>query len=144
MMGISLFYLCTSVDFLQNGKRTVSLLLLASLASIFKPEESVAVIILSRSRSVPFIIPPTLRGQDWISLTNEEQVQEDSDPAMIPQSGTRSSFHSLGSGIAKTGLCKGTLLKGNFILMKYVYWGHTKQYYAIQALNTYVYIFLYI
>ncbi|NXF92542.1 SYT15 protein, partial [Eubucco bourcierii] len=48
-----------------------------------------------RSRSVPFIIPPTLHGQDWINLTNEEQVQERSDPYMIPQSGPRSSFHSL-------------------------------------------------
>ncbi|XP_017937083.1 synaptotagmin-15 isoform X1 [Manacus vitellinus] len=49
----------------------------------------------TRSRSVPFIIPPTLHGRDWINLTNEEQVQEDSDPYMIPQSGPRSSFHSL-------------------------------------------------
>ncbi|NXC33820.1 SYT15 protein, partial [Campylorhamphus procurvoides] len=49
----------------------------------------------TRSRSVPFIIPPKLHGRDWINLTNEEQVQEDSDPHMIPQSGPRSSFHSL-------------------------------------------------
>ncbi|XP_050196168.1 synaptotagmin-15 isoform X3 [Myiozetetes cayanensis] len=49
----------------------------------------------TRSRSVPFIIPPTLHGRDWTNLTNEEQVQEDSDPYMIPQSGPRSSFHSL-------------------------------------------------
>ncbi|NXS47438.1 SYT15 protein, partial [Balaeniceps rex] len=49
----------------------------------------------SRSRSVPFIVPPTLHGRDWINLTNEEQVQEDSDPYMIPQAGPRSSFHSL-------------------------------------------------
>ncbi|NWW43472.1 SYT15 protein, partial [Pedionomus torquatus] len=49
----------------------------------------------SRSRSVPFIIPPTLHGRDWIHLTNEEHVQEESDPYMIPQSGPRSSFHSL-------------------------------------------------
>ncbi|XP_029887058.1 synaptotagmin-15-like isoform X2 [Aquila chrysaetos chrysaetos] len=48
-----------------------------------------------RSRSVPFIIPPTLHGRDWINLTNEEHVQEGSDPYMIPQSGPRSSFHSL-------------------------------------------------
>ncbi|XP_027554445.1 synaptotagmin-15-like isoform X1 [Neopelma chrysocephalum] len=51
----------------------------------------------TRSRSVPFIIPPTLHGRDWINLTNEEQVQEDSDPYMIPQTGPRSSFHSLGA-----------------------------------------------
>ncbi|NWX96117.1 SYT15 protein, partial [Nothoprocta ornata] len=49
----------------------------------------------SRSRSVPFIIPPTLHGRDWINLMNEEQVQQDSEPYMIPQSGPRSSFHSL-------------------------------------------------
>ncbi|XP_069652222.1 synaptotagmin-15 isoform X2 [Haliaeetus albicilla] len=49
----------------------------------------------TRSRSVPFIIPPTLHGRDWINLTNEEHVQEGSDPYMIPQSGPRSSFHSL-------------------------------------------------
>ncbi|NXC14079.1 SYT15 protein, partial [Corythaeola cristata] len=49
----------------------------------------------SRSRSVPFIIPPTLHGRDWINLTNEEQVQEESDPYMIPSAGPRSSFHSL-------------------------------------------------
>ncbi|KFP90419.1 Synaptotagmin-15, partial [Apaloderma vittatum] len=49
---------------------------------------------LSRSRSVPFIIPPTLHGRDWINLINEEHVQEDSDPYMVPQPGPRSSFHS--------------------------------------------------
>ncbi|XP_067155918.1 synaptotagmin-15 [Apteryx mantelli] len=49
----------------------------------------------TRSRSVPFIIPPTLHGRDWINLMNEEQIQEESDPYMIPQSGPRSSFHSL-------------------------------------------------
>ncbi|KAM9611426.1 synaptotagmin-15-like isoform 2-T2 [Morphnus guianensis] len=49
----------------------------------------------TRSRSVPFIIPPTLHGRDWINLMNEEHVQEGSDPYMIPQSGPRSSFHSL-------------------------------------------------
>ncbi|NXA56206.1 SYT15 protein, partial [Nothocercus julius] len=49
----------------------------------------------SRSRSVPFIIPPTLHGRDWINLMNEEQVQQDSDLYVIPQSGPRSSFHSL-------------------------------------------------
>uniref|UniRef100_A0A8C7A0Z0 C2 domain-containing protein n=1 Tax=Nothoprocta perdicaria TaxID=30464 RepID=A0A8C7A0Z0_NOTPE len=47
------------------------------------------------SRSVPFIIPPTLHGRDWIKLMNEEQVQQDSEPYVIPQSGPRSSFHSL-------------------------------------------------
>ncbi|NXP49664.1 SYT15 protein, partial [Heliornis fulica] len=49
----------------------------------------------TRSRSVPFIIPPTLHGRDWSNLTNEEYIQEHSDPYMIPQSGPRSSFHSL-------------------------------------------------
>ncbi|NWR71164.1 SYT15 protein, partial [Centropus unirufus] len=49
----------------------------------------------SRSGSIPFIIPPKLRGRDWINLTSEERVQEESDPCTIPQSGPRSSFHSL-------------------------------------------------
>ncbi|XP_026655331.2 synaptotagmin-15 isoform X1 [Zonotrichia albicollis] len=66
-----------------------------SLTSSFKPEESTGAVVLSRPRSVPFIIPPTLHGRDWIHLTNEEQVQEDRDPFMTPQSGPRSSFHSL-------------------------------------------------
>ncbi|XP_074780458.1 synaptotagmin-15-like isoform X2 [Athene noctua] len=49
----------------------------------------------SRSRSIPFIIPPTLHGRDWINLTKEGHVQEGSDPCGIPQPGPRSSFHSL-------------------------------------------------
>ncbi|KAM6265898.1 LOW QUALITY PROTEIN: synaptotagmin-15-like [Porphyrio hochstetteri] len=49
----------------------------------------------TRSRSVPFIIPPTLHGQDWSNLTNEEYVQKDSVPYVILQPGLRSSFHSL-------------------------------------------------
>ncbi|NXT79358.1 SYT15 protein, partial [Zapornia atra] len=49
----------------------------------------------TRSRSVPFIIPPTLHGQDWSNLTNKEYVQEESDPYVILQPGPRSSFHSL-------------------------------------------------
>ncbi|XP_009999451.1 PREDICTED: synaptotagmin-15 [Chaetura pelagica] len=49
----------------------------------------------TRSRSIPFIIPPTLQERDWINLTNEEHIQDDRDPYMIPQSGPRSSFHSL-------------------------------------------------
>lgn len=101
MTSIYLFYLHISIEFLQNYEiRTVNLLLLPSLLSIFKPEESVAVV-LSRSRSVPFIIPPTLHGRDWINLTNEEHIQEGSDPYMIPQSGPRSSFHSLGMALQK-------------------------------------------
>ncbi|XP_057277590.1 synaptotagmin-15-like isoform X1 [Pezoporus wallicus] len=63
--------------------------------SLVSKQKSVAVVVLSRSRSVPFIIPPTLHERDWINLMNEEHVQEDSDPYMIPQSGPRSSFHSL-------------------------------------------------
>eukprot|EP00076_Gallus_gallus_P048477 XP_421499.4 synaptotagmin-15 isoform X1 [Gallus gallus] len=49
----------------------------------------------TRSKSIPFIIPPTLHGRDWINLTNEEQIQEDNNSCMTPQSGPRSSFHSL-------------------------------------------------
>ncbi|XP_067409033.1 synaptotagmin-15 [Emydura macquarii macquarii] len=48
-----------------------------------------------RTRSVPFIIPPKFRGRDWINLTNGEQVQEDNEPYVTPESGPRSSFHSL-------------------------------------------------
>lgn len=108
---IYLFYLCISIEFLQNCERTENLLLLPSLVSIFKPEESVAVV-LSRSRSIPFIIPPTLHGRDWINLTNEEQVQEDSDPYMIPQSVPRSSFHSLGMPLQNRDSFYGYCLKG--------------------------------
>ncbi|XP_037255139.1 synaptotagmin-15-like isoform X1 [Falco rusticolus] len=49
----------------------------------------------TRSRSIPFIIPPTLDGRDWINLTSEEHVQDDGDPRLTPQPGPRSSFHSL-------------------------------------------------
>ncbi|XP_019411262.1 PREDICTED: synaptotagmin-15-like isoform X1 [Crocodylus porosus] len=49
----------------------------------------------TRTRSVPFIIPPKIHAQDWINLTNEEQIQEDNELYMTPQPGSRSSFHSL-------------------------------------------------
>ncbi|XP_030426875.1 synaptotagmin-15-like isoform X1 [Gopherus evgoodei] len=48
-----------------------------------------------RTRSVPFIIPPKFHGRDWFNLTNGEQVQDDSDPYVTPESGPRCSFHSL-------------------------------------------------
>ncbi|NXY89481.1 SYT15 protein, partial [Alcedo cyanopectus] len=51
----------------------------------------------SRSRSVPFILPPRLQRQDWVDLLHEEHVQEHSDPSRIP---TRSSFHSLAGAYA--------------------------------------------
>ncbi|XP_025066764.1 synaptotagmin-15 isoform X3 [Alligator sinensis] len=49
----------------------------------------------TRTRSVPFIIPPKIHARDWINLTNEEPIQEDNELCMTPQSGSRSSFHSL-------------------------------------------------
>ncbi|XP_015273029.1 PREDICTED: synaptotagmin-15-like [Gekko japonicus] len=49
----------------------------------------------SRMRSVPFIVPPKFHKQAWIDMTNGEQIQDDSDPYVTPDSGPRSSFHSL-------------------------------------------------
>uniref|UniRef100_A0A8C0BWM3 C2 domain-containing protein n=1 Tax=Buteo japonicus TaxID=224669 RepID=A0A8C0BWM3_9AVES len=80
-------------------KKFCCILSYENLVSIFKPEESVAVV-LSRSRSVPFIIPPTLHGRDWINLTNEEHVQEGSDPYMIPH--TCFLFHEAGAYVVGT------------------------------------------
>uniref|UniRef100_A0A8C4YE85 C2 domain-containing protein n=1 Tax=Gopherus evgoodei TaxID=1825980 RepID=A0A8C4YE85_9SAUR len=65
-----------------------------SLVFLDKLEE-LFVVILSRTRSVPFIIPPKFHGRDWFNLTNGEQVQDDSDPYVTPESGPRCSFHSL-------------------------------------------------
>lgn len=97
-----------SVEFSHCDIRTiVNLLLLPSLVSTLESEESIGAVVLSRSRSVPFIIPPTLHGRDWMHLTNEEQVQEDRDPYLTPQSGPRSSFHSLGMALQKWDYFKG-------------------------------------
>ncbi|XP_074856208.1 synaptotagmin-15-like [Carettochelys insculpta] len=61
---------------------------LAQPSSIIQPKST-------RTRSVPFIIPPKFHGRDWINLTNGELVQEESDPYVTPESRPRCSFHSL-------------------------------------------------
>ncbi|NXS03010.1 SYT15 protein, partial [Oxylabes madagascariensis] len=85
------FYLLFSYEKLINPVKTTN------ANAIFQDQANSEIQLksTSRSRSVPFIIPPTLHGRDWIHLTNEEQVQADRDPCMTPQSGPRSSFHSL-------------------------------------------------
>ncbi|XP_053161079.1 synaptotagmin-15 [Hemicordylus capensis] len=47
------------------------------------------------TRSVPFIVPPKFHRQAWTDMTNGEHIQEDSDLYVTPDSGPRSSFHSL-------------------------------------------------
>lgn len=54
------------------------------------------VVVSGRMRSVPFIVPPKFHKQAWIDMTNGEQIQDDSDLYVTPDSGPRSSFHSLG------------------------------------------------
>ncbi|XP_054839307.1 synaptotagmin-15-like isoform X3 [Eublepharis macularius] len=49
----------------------------------------------SRTRSVPFIIPPKFHKEALTDMTNGEQIQDDSDLYVTPNSGPRSSFHSL-------------------------------------------------
>nr|XP_008112666.1 PREDICTED: synaptotagmin-15 isoform X1 [Anolis carolinensis] len=49
----------------------------------------------ARTRSVPFIVPPKFNRQAWTEMINGEHVQEDSDLYITPDSGPRSSFHSL-------------------------------------------------
>ncbi|XP_053244238.1 synaptotagmin-15 isoform X1 [Podarcis raffonei] len=50
---------------------------------------------VARTKSVPFIVPPKFHRQAWIDMINGEQIQEDSDLYVTPDSGPRSSFHSL-------------------------------------------------
>ncbi|KAM6443706.1 synaptotagmin-15-like [Liasis olivaceus] len=49
----------------------------------------------ARAKSVPFIVPPKFHRQAWTDMTNGEQVQEENDLYVTPDSGPRSSFHSL-------------------------------------------------
>ncbi|XP_062989364.1 synaptotagmin-15-like [Elgaria multicarinata webbii] len=49
----------------------------------------------ARTRSVPFIVPPKFHRQAWADMINGEQIQEESDLYVTPDSGPRSSFHSL-------------------------------------------------
>ncbi|XP_029465291.1 synaptotagmin-15-like isoform X2 [Rhinatrema bivittatum] len=51
----------------------------------------------SRTKSVPFIVPPKFHGRDWVDVKNGERIQEDCEPYIAPESLPRSSFHSLGS-----------------------------------------------
>ncbi|XP_048362235.1 synaptotagmin-15 [Sphaerodactylus townsendi] len=48
-----------------------------------------------RTRSVPFIVPPKFHKQAWIDMTSGEHIQDESDAYVTPDSGPRSSFHSL-------------------------------------------------
>ncbi|XP_067322424.1 synaptotagmin-15 [Anolis sagrei] len=49
----------------------------------------------ARTKSVPFIVPPKFNRQAWTEMINGEHIQEDSDLYITPDSGPRSSFHSL-------------------------------------------------
>ncbi|XP_021140074.2 synaptotagmin-15 isoform X3 [Columba livia] len=97
LIGIAGYLLWRKFCHLLSYEKLISPVQMTNTNGIFQDQSASEIQLksTSRSRSVPFIIPPTLRGQDWIKLTNEEQVQEDSDPSMIAQSGPRSSFHSL-------------------------------------------------
>ncbi|XP_077206695.1 synaptotagmin-15-like [Paroedura picta] len=64
----------------------------------------------SRTRTVPFIVPPKFHKQAWIDMTNGEQIQEDSDLYVTPDSGPRSSFHSL-AGAYQVGVINPELYK---------------------------------
>ncbi|XP_065699143.1 synaptotagmin-15 isoform X1 [Patagioenas fasciata] len=97
LIGITGYLLWKKFCHLLSYEKLTSPVQMTNTNGIFQDQSASEIQLksTSRSRSVPFIIPPTLHGQDWINLTNEEQVQEDSDPSMMPQSGPRSSFHSL-------------------------------------------------
>ncbi|ETE69023.1 Synaptotagmin-15 [Ophiophagus hannah] len=49
----------------------------------------------ARAKSVPFIVPPKFHRQGWTDMVNGEQIQEESELYVTPDSGPRSSFHSL-------------------------------------------------
>ncbi|XP_062436400.1 synaptotagmin-15-like isoform X2 [Rhea pennata] len=96
LIGITAYLLWKKFCLLSSYEELASPVTTAPAKAILQDQSSSEIQPKStRSRSVPFIIPPTLHRRDWINLMNEEQVQEDSDPDMIPQSGPRSSFHSL-------------------------------------------------
>ncbi|XP_014795825.1 PREDICTED: synaptotagmin-15 isoform X1 [Calidris pugnax] len=96
LIGITAYLLWKKFCHLPSYEKLTSPVKTTNANAIFQDRSTSEIQLKStRSRSVPFIVPPTLHGRDWINLTNEEQVQEDSDPYMIPQSGPRSSFHSL-------------------------------------------------
>ncbi|NXE72967.1 SYT15 protein, partial [Cochlearius cochlearius] len=96
LIGITLYLLWKKLCRLLSYEKLTSPVKTTNANAVFQDQSTSEVQPNSTSsRSVPFIIPPTLHGRDWINLTNEEQVQEDSDPYTIPQPGPRSSFHSL-------------------------------------------------
>ncbi|KAM6416070.1 synaptotagmin-15-like [Rhynochetos jubatus] len=96
LMGVTAYLLWKKFCCLLSYEKFTSPVKTTTVNAIFQDQTTSEIQLKStRSRSVPFIIPPTLHGRDWINLTNEEHIQEDSDPHMIPQSGPRSSFHSL-------------------------------------------------
>ncbi|XP_014733435.1 PREDICTED: synaptotagmin-15 [Sturnus vulgaris] len=95
LLGITTYLLWKRIFRLFSYEKLINPVKTTNANAIFQDQANSETQLKStRSRSVPFIIPPTLRGRDWIHLTNE-QVQEDRDPYMTPQSGPRSSFHSL-------------------------------------------------
>ncbi|XP_057885307.1 synaptotagmin-15 [Melospiza georgiana] len=96
LLGITAYLLWKKCCRLFSYEKLINPVKTTNANAIFQDQANTEIHLKStRSRSVPFIIPPTLHGRDWIHLTNEEQVQEDRDPFMTPQSGPRSSFHSL-------------------------------------------------
>ncbi|XP_063020329.1 synaptotagmin-15 [Melospiza melodia melodia] len=96
LLGITAYLLWKKCCRLFSYEKLINPVKTTNANAIFQDQANSEIHLKStRSRSVPFIIPPTLHGRDWIHLTNEEQVQEDRDPFMTPQSGPRSSFHSL-------------------------------------------------
>ncbi|XP_072727186.1 synaptotagmin-15-like isoform X3 [Ciconia boyciana] len=96
VIGITAYLLWKKFCRLLSYEKLASPVKTANANAIFQDQSTSEIQLKStRSRNIPFIIPPTLHGRDWMTLMNEEQVQEDSDPYMIPQSGPRSSFHSL-------------------------------------------------
>ncbi|NWV44511.1 SYT15 protein, partial [Grantiella picta] len=97
LLGITAYVLWRKFCYLFSYEKLINPVKTTNANAIFQEQANSEIQLksTSRSRSVPFIIPPTLHGRDWSHLTNEQQVQEDSDPYMTPQSGPRSSFHSL-------------------------------------------------
>ncbi|XP_007478698.1 synaptotagmin-15 [Monodelphis domestica] len=61
-----------------------------------KQPSQAAVIQTNRTQGIPFVVPPSFYGRDWITLTNGERVQDESDPYIAPEFLPRSSFHSFG------------------------------------------------
>ncbi|XP_039199320.1 synaptotagmin-15-like isoform X1 [Crotalus tigris] len=49
----------------------------------------------ARAKSVPFIVPPKFHRQGWADVLNGEQIQEENELYVTPDSAPRSSFHSL-------------------------------------------------